>query len=83
MLDRLNGSIKAYLTALDPDVLDEEERPGAHDVLLEPVRILLQQIGLVDVVPGRGQERQHPRLPGFPVQRQHPAEGGAGASGDA
>ena len=40
------------------DVLDEHERAGAHDVLLVPVHVLRQDVGLVDEVPGRGERLQ-------------------------
>jgi phosphate:Na+ symporter len=33
VLDRLNGAIKAYLTALDPDVLDEEDNRRLAEIL--------------------------------------------------
>jgi phosphate:Na+ symporter len=33
VLDRLNGAIKAYLTALDPDVLDEEDNCRLAEIL--------------------------------------------------
>src|SRR5439155_18882998 len=40
------------------DVLDETERTGAENVLLVPVRILRQDLGLVDPVPWRSQTRE-------------------------
>jgi phosphate:Na+ symporter len=33
VLDRLNGAIKSYLTALDPDVLDEEDNRRLAEIL--------------------------------------------------
>jgi phosphate:Na+ symporter len=33
VLDRLNGAIKAYLTALDPDSLDEQDNRRLGDIL--------------------------------------------------
>ena len=42
------------------DVLDERERPGSHDVLLVPVHVLREDVGLVDEVVGR-QERRDER----------------------
>ena len=44
-------------------VLDELEGAGAHHVLLVPVRILGEDLGLVDPVPRRREARDERRLP--------------------